>query len=260
MNILEKIISHKRSEVGNHRFNFTMGQLREQSAGQPPPPPFADALSAAPIGLIAEVKHKSPSAGVIRSPFDPAAIAADYQTAGAHCVSVLMDREFFGGGEQHFQAVRDRITLPMLYKEFVVDPWQVWHAKKLGASAVLLIAAALPETLLAGLMTEIRLANLEVLFEVHNEAELDTALKLDAPLIGINNRNLKTFETSLDTTLSLLPRIPKDSGIRVISESGIRTRDDVERLRDAGAAGILVGEQLLRQPDLQAAVHDLMGT
>jgi indole-3-glycerol phosphate synthase len=258
MNILEKIISHKRTEVGNHRFNFTMGQLREQSSGRPAPPKFADALCAAPIGLIAEVKHKSPSAGVIRDPFNPAAIAADYEAAGAQCVSVLMDREFFGGGEEDFQAVRDQINLPMLYKEFVVDPWQVWHAKKLGASAVLLIAAAMPETLLAGLMAEIRHAGLEVLFEVHNEEELKTALKLDAPLIGINNRNLKTFETSLETTLRLLPRVGKD--IRVISESGIRTREDVERLRDAGAAGILVGEQLLRQPDLQAAVRELMGT
>lgn len=258
MNILEKIISRKRSEIGNHRFHFTMGQLREQSQRRPAPPGFAEALCAAPIGLIAEVKHKSPSAGVIRDPFDPAAIAADYEAAGAQCVSVLMDGEFFGGGEAHFEAVREQIKLPMLYKEFVVDPWQVWHAKKLGASAVLLIAAAMPETLLAGLMTEIRLAGLEVLFEVHNEEELDTALKLDAPLIGINNRNLKTFETSLDTTLRLLPKVGKD--IRVISESGIRTREDVERLRDAGAAGILVGEQLLRQPDLQAAVHDLMGT
>jgi indole-3-glycerol phosphate synthase len=258
MNILEKIISRKRMEVGNHRFNFTMGQLREQANARPKPPAFADALCAAPIGLIAEVKHKSPSAGVIRDPFDPAAIAADYEAAGAQCVSVLMDGEFFGGGEEHFEAVREQIRLPMLYKEFVVDPWQVWHAKKLGASAVLLIAAALPETLLAGLMKEIQLAELEVLFEVHNEAELETALKLDAPLIGINNRDLKTFETSVDTTLRLLPKVGKD--VRVISESGIRTREDVERLRDAGACGVLVGEQLLRQPDLQAAVHDLMGT
>lgn len=258
MNTLDKIISHKRSEVGNHRFNFTMGQLREQSSGRPAPPKFADALCAAPLGLIAEVKYKSPSAGVIREPFDPAAIAAEYEAAGAQCVSVLMDQEFFGGGEEHFQAVRDQIKLPMLYKEFVVDPWQIWHAKKLGASAVLLIAAALPETLLSGLMAEIRHADLEVLFEVHNEEELDIALKLNAPLIGINNRDLKTFETSVETTLKLLPKVGKD--IRVISESGIRTREDVERLRDAGAAGILVGEHLLRQTDLQKAVHELMGT
>lgn len=257
MNILEKIISQKRMEVGSHRLNFTMGQLRQQAMARPAPPKFADALRAAPIGLIAEVKHKSPSAGVIREPFDPAAIAADYESAGAHCVSVLMDREFFGGGEDHFEAVRERIRLPMLYKEFVVDPWQVWHAKKLGASAVLLIAAALPETLLAGLMTEISLAGLEVLFEVHNEEELETALKLEAPLIGINNRNLKTFETTLDTTLRLMPKAGKN--VQVISESGIRTREDVERLRDAGAAGILVGEHLLRKPELQTAVRDLMG-
>lgn len=257
MNILEKIISHKRTEIGNQRYELSMGQLRDHAITLPDPPKFAETLCSAPIGLIAEVKHKSPSAGIIRDPFDPAAIAADYEAAGAQCVSVLMDREFFGGGEEHFKAVREQIKLPMLYKEFVVDPWQIWHARELGASAVLLIAAALPETLLSGLMTEIKLAGLEVLFEVHNEDELDIALKLDAPLIGINNRNLKTFETSLDTTLKLLPKVGKD--IRIISESGIKTREDVERLREAGAAGILVGEHLLRQPDLQAAVHDLMG-
>lgn len=257
MNILEKIIAAKRLEIGGRKVELPSGELQGRAGDTPEPPPFAAALRAAPMGLIAEVKHKSPSAGVIRADFDPPAIARDYEAAGAHAVSVLMDKEFFGGGEEHFRAVRGAVGLPMLYKEFVVDPWQIWHARHLGASAVLLIASALPPTLLEGLMVEAAMAGLEVLFEVHDAKELEIALHLGAKVIGVNNRNLKTFETKLEHTLHLLPGMPRD--VTVISESGIRTREDVERLHSAGAHGILVGEHLLRKDDLQAAVRHLLG-
>ena len=258
MNILEDIIRKKRLEIGHRRHEKLMGAVRDEAMRCPNPPPFAKNLFSAPIGLIAEVKHKSPSAGVIRDPFDPAAIAADYAAAGAQAVSVLMDETYFGGGEAHFLAARQAMDLPMLYKEFVVDPWQVWHARLLGASAVLLIAGGISEALLSGLMLEAELAGLEVLFEVHDAHELETAKRLGVSLLGINNRNLKTFETRLETTLELLPEVP--DGVPVISESGIRTHADVERLRAAGVRGVLVGEHLLRKPDLQEAVRGLMGS
>lgn len=258
MNILNEIIKHKRFEVGGFRHETLKGDIRDRAMKRPDPPPFAEALLAAPMGLIAEVKHKSPSAGVIRDPFQPAAIAAAYEAAGAQAVSVLMDEKYFGGGETHFRAVREAVKLPMLYKEFVVDPWQVWHARDLGASAVLLIAGAACESIQQGLMLEARLAKLEVLFEVHDREDLEMAKRLGAKLIGINNRNLKTFETRLETTLELLPEVPE--GVPVISESGIRSHEDVVRLQEAGVKGILVGEHLLRKPHLQQAVHELMGT
>ncbi|MCC5848071.1 MAG: indole-3-glycerol phosphate synthase TrpC [Verrucomicrobia bacterium] len=258
MNILEEIISRKRLEIGNCRHDTLVGELQDEALRTPEPKPFAESLRKAPMGLIAEVKHKSPSAGVIRDPFVPAEIAKAYASAGAHAISVLMDREFFGGGEAHFQEVRAAVDLPMLYKEFVVDPWQIWHARLIGASAVLLIAAALPETLLSGLIQEAKLAGLEVLFEVHDAEELEAAKRLEVELIGINNRNLKTFKTRLEQTLDLLPEVPE--GVTLISESGIKSADDVRRLQDAGMHGVLVGEHLLRQKDLAAAVRNLMAT
>lgn len=209
------------------------------------------------MGLIAEVKHRSPSAGVIRAPFEPAEIARAYERGGANALSVLMDEKYFGGGEAHFREVRAAVSLPMLYKEFVVDVWQVWHARALGASAILLIAAALPESELSELMAEAREAGLEVLFETHDGDELSVALRLGAELVGINNRNLRTFETRLEHTLELMDRVPE--GVTLVSESGIRTREDVERLRAAGARGVLVGEHLLRKPDVEQAVRELMG-
>lgn len=257
MNILDEIISHKRFEVGKFRHDTLFGEIRDAAMACPDPLPFADALRAAPIGLIAEVKRRSPSAGVIRDPFDPPEIAQAYENAGAQAVSVLLDQKYFGGSADDFRAVRAAIDLPMLYKEFVVDPWQIWHARKIGASAVLLIAGAVSETLLAGLILEAELAGLEVLFEVHDAEELAAAERLGVKLIGINNRNLKTFETKVAHTLGLLPQVPE--GVTVVSESGIRGAEDVARLREAGVHAILVGEHLLRRDDLQAAVRDFMG-
>lgn len=258
MNILEQILADKCLEIAARRLERPLEALREQAAARGPAPDFAAALTAAPIGLIAEVKRKSPSAGPLRMPFDPAAIASAYERGGAQAISVLMDAPYFGGGEDAMRAVREAVALPLLYKEFVVDPWQVWHAAALGASAVLLIVAALEPETLAVLLAEVRASGLMPLVEVHDEDDLDLALAAGAPCIGINNRNLKTFVTDLDTTCRLAARAP--AGCLLISESGIRSADDVHRLRAAGARGVLVGEHLLRQPDLETAVRNLMGT
>jgi indole-3-glycerol phosphate synthase len=221
-------------------------------------PSLIDALRASPMGLIAEVKHKSPSAGVIRKPFEPAAIARAYVGAGAHGISVLMDEVFFGGGQDHFLAVRKAVPAPLLYKEFVVDEWQVWHAATLGASAVLLIAAALGAEEMRRLMDTCRDARVEPLVEVHDDEEMKRVVDMGAPCIGINNRDLRTFKVSLDTTFRLRELAPKST--LVVSESGIKSCNDIARLKAAGVGAVLVGEQLLRQPDPGHAVRELMGS
>jgi indole-3-glycerol phosphate synthase len=230
--------------------------VRQQAAAVPRPVPFREALLAAPLGLIAEIKRRSPSKGDIRAGLDPAEMARCYQQAGAQAISCLMDEPFFGGGEDDFRAARAACTLPMLYKEFVVDPWQVWHAASIGASAVLLIAAALKRSVLDDLIAAADDAGLEVLLEVHSREELLAVKDCPVACIGINNRNLKTFEVTLATTLSLLADVPE--GVAVISESGIHGPDDVARLFEAGIQGLLVGEHLLRQADVAKAIQELM--
>lgn len=257
MNILDQIIAAKREEVDTRRRETALSLLQEQGLARPLPVSLMSAMRSPSMGLIAEVKHRSPSAGVIRQPFRPAEIAAAYEMGGAHGISVLMDGPYFGGGEEHFREVREAVRLPMLYKEFVVDSWQVWHARSLGASAVLLIAAALPEEELHRLMVEVYMAGMEVLFEVHNEAEMEMANRLGAPFVGINNRDLKTFVTTLETTHRLASGAPR--GATLISESGIRDAQDVQQLHDWGIQGLLVGEHLLRKSDLVQAVQDLLG-
>lgn len=270
MNILDEIIASKRREIETPGYFRALdaavenlphvGTSCDACDGLParrPAPDFIAALKSVPVGLIAEVKRKSPSAGPIREPFDPAAIVRAYETSGAQAVSCLMDATYFGGGEEQWKAVRAATTLPMLYKEFVIDPRQIFHAEALGASAVLLIVAALDDTELKKFIRLIEASGMTALVEVHTEEEMKRAAAAGAPCIGINNRNLKTFETRLETTLELCELAPKDSTL--ISESGIRTAEDVRRLGEAGIAAVLVGESLLRQPDLQSAVHSLMG-
>ena len=254
MNLLEQICADKRLEIGVRRTVRSLEALRDLPAA--PPSPFAAALRAAPMGLIAEVKHRSPSAGVIRAPFVPADIARSYQAAGAHALSVLVDGKYFGGGEEPFREVRAAVPLPLLYKEFVVDPWQAWHARALGASAVLLIVSALDDAELESLAAEVRAAGLEVLVEVHDAPEMRRAAALGFELIGINNRNLKTFVTTLDTTAELAPLAP--AGCTLVSESGIRDAADVRRARACGAHAVLVGEHLLRKPDVEAATRAML--
>lgn len=256
MSILDEILSRKRRDLDEWRVRRPVTALRRQAGERPPPPDFTASLRSVPVALIAEVKRRSPSAGLIRDPFHPAEIARAYERAGARAVSVLIDAPFFGGGEADFREVREAVALPMLYKEFVVDRWQVAHAAAIGASAVLLIVAALRREELRQLSDDIRRAGMCPLVEVHDRAELDLALESGAECIGINNRDLRTFETRIDTTLRLLPDVP--ASVLAVSESGIRSADDVRRLAGAGVRAVLVGEHLLRQPDLDAAVRGLM--
>ncbi|NOU35938.1 MAG: indole-3-glycerol phosphate synthase TrpC [Kiritimatiellaceae bacterium] len=269
MNILDEIIANKRREIETPGYFQTLetvienlphvGTSCDACDGKPAreaTPGFIAALKAVPIGLIAEVKRKSPSVGLIREPFDPASIAQAYETSGAQAISCLMDANYFGGGEEQWRAVRAATKLPMLYKEFVVDLRQIFHADALGASAVLLIVAALDDAELKKYIRLTEASGMTALVEVHTEEEMKRAVAAGAECIGINNRNLKTFETKLETTLQLRKLAPKNCTL--ISESGIRTADDVKILRDAGIAAILVGESLLRQPDVAVAVKTLM--
>jgi indole-3-glycerol phosphate synthase len=249
-------VAHKRQEIAARRQQAPVETLRERALQREAPAPFEAALRAAPIGLIAEVKHKSPSAGVIRDPFEPAVIARMYQRAGAQAISVLMDERYFGGGEAHFQAVRQSVALPLLYKEFVVDPWQIWHAASLGASAILLIAGVLDRPALEDFVEECRAARLEPLVETHDRDDMLKITGLPIRCVGINNRDLRTFTVALETTLRLKEMAP--DGSTVISESGIHSADDVLRLRQAGIHAVLVGEHFLRAADPERAVRGLM--
>lgn len=257
MNILRKIVADKRREIVLRRERISLREIEKRAAETPAPVDFPAALKSAPIGLIAEVKRRSPSAGIIRTPFDPAKIAQSYERGGAQALSVLMDGPYFGGGEADFRTVRSAVKLPMLYKEFVVDPWQVAHARSIGASAVLLIVAALPRKTLSELYRLVLSTGLTPLVEVHDQRELTVAKSLGAVCIGVNNRNLKTFETKLETTFRLASRMPR--GGCLVSESGIASPEDVVQLREAGAQAVLVGEHLLRQRVLSRAVKSLMG-
>jgi indole-3-glycerol phosphate synthase len=256
MNILEQIVADKRLEVAEQKKVRPLEVLQGEVQGLENRPDFVGALRASPMGLIAEVKRRSPSAGLIRDPFDPAGIAKAYEVNGASAVSCLMDSKYFGGGVEDFSCVRNVIGLPMLYKEFVIDPWQVVHARVMGASAVLLIVGALSDRELLSLIEQSHALDLGTLIEVHDRDEMLRALDAGADCIGINNRNLKTFVTTLETTYELAALAP--AGCTLVSESGIKTPEDVVLLKKAGAQAILVGESLLRQPSPGEAAKQLM--
>jgi len=269
MNVLKEIIEHKRHEIETTGYFQALETVLENipHLGEKAPPcgekvpkdrvpDFIAALKSAPVGLIAEVKRKSPSAGTLREPFDPAVIARAYETAGVQAISCLMDRTYFGGGVEQWRAVRTATTLPLLYKEFVIDPRQIFHAEALGASAVLLIVAALTDKELRSFIGLVEASGMTPLVEVHTAEEMNRAVDAKATCIGINNRNLKTFETHLETTLHLRELAPKECTL--ISESGIRTAEDIRVLHEAHIAAVLVGESLLRQPDLKEAVKSLI--
>lgn len=256
MNILAKIVENKKKELVFFKSRCPEDILKPMSRKLVTRPDFLESLRSVPMGLIAEVKRRSPSAGSIRADFDPAQIARAYETAGAQAISVLMDQKFFGGGAEDFRIVRHAVALPLLYKEFVIDSWQVWHAASLGASVVLLIAAVLDDRQIESMVACCREAGVEPLVEVHDEEEMRRVAALGLRCIGVNNRDLKTFKVSIKTTLKLKELAPPDCTL--ISESGIRSAEDVAQLREGGIHAILVGEHLLRQKDIEQGVSQLM--
>ncbi len=257
MNLLEKIVEDKREEINQLKESLTLEYMKSSASIRRAPPDFCEALRSVPMGLIAEIKRKSPSAGDIRPDLRPDLLAAQYEEGGAQAISLLVDKKYFGGQESDFVMVREAVNIPILYKEFVLDPWQIWHAASIGASAVLLIAAALPDDTLRELLECAEKAGLTPLVEVHTEDEMARAAAAGATCIGINNRDLTTFEVSLETTFRLSDQAPE--GCMLISESGIRSAEDISRLHAAGVRGVLVGEYLVRQEDVGRAIRDLMG-
>lgn len=255
MTILERILEVKRAEVAAAKRARPQSALEQQTF--PPVRDFVGALRAKNPAVIAEVKRASPSKGVLRQDFDPAAIAASYEKGGAACMSVLTDAEFFQGSPAHLEAARAACALPALRKDFVIDPYQVLESRAMGADCILLIAACLSPAQMAELEAAAHELRMAVLVEVHDGAELEQALRLKTPLIGVNNRNLRTFETRLETTLELLPRVPAER--LVVAESGILARRDVARLQDGGVRAFLVGEAFMRAPDPGQALADLFG-
>jgi indole-3-glycerol phosphate synthase len=256
--ILDKIVATKRDEIARARAARPESALREGLAAASPPRDFFAALCGGPPArLIAEVKKASPSAGVIRADFDPVAIAQTYRRHGASCLSVLTDEPYFQGSLEYLRRIRAAVDLPVLRKDFIIDPYQVLEARAAGADAVLLIAECLPGGLLGELHDAIVALGMTPLVELYEPENLPRVLEAGARLVGVNNRDLKTFQTDLEHTIRLRPRIPGDRV--VVGESGIRTRADVERLQAAGVGAILVGESLMRQPDIGAAVDALLG-
>ena len=263
--ILEKIVWEKDREIAASRDRVSLDQLKRQVAELPPPRDFVAALRAScrKPAVIAEVKKASPSKGVIRADFDPVAIARGYATGGASCLSVLTDKTFFQGGFDVLVAVREAVDLPLLCKEFILSPYQLYQARAAGADAALLIAAILEDADLGYLLKVARSLGLAALVEVHDAQEMERVLRLEGvPMIGINNRDLSTFHTDLATT----ERLTADYGQRIrasktllVSESGLANRDDLDRVLSAGADAVLVGEALMRQADVSAALEVLIG-
>ena len=257
--ILDTILARKREEVAARRERTSLFELKARAASAPPLRGFADAvaakIAAGQAAVIAEVKKASPSKGVIRADFDPAAIARSYAAGGAACLSVLTDVDFFQGADEYLVAARDACALPVLRKDFIVDAYQLYEARVLGADCVLLIAAALDDAQLSEYAFIADELGMDVLVEVHDIDELGRALPIPARLLGINNRNLKTFEVSLQTTLELKVAVPADRVL--VTESGILARADVALMRDNAIHAFLVGEAFMRQPDPGVALSDL---
>ena len=249
--ILNKILAVKREEVAAGLASKSMAALRAEAAAQSAPRDFVGAIrakiAAGQSAVIAEVKKASPSKGVLRADFRPAEIAASYEAGGAACLSVLTDRQFFQGDPEYLKAARSACRLPVLRKDFIIDPYQVVEARAMGADAILLIVAALELPAMQALEALAHELGMAVLVEVHDAAELDLALQLKTPLLGINNRNLRTFEVSLAATVAQLPRIPADR--IVVTESGILSPADVALMRGQGVNAFLVGEAFMRAPD-----------
>ncbi len=257
--ILKKIIQTKHSEVAERLIKKPRAEIERELASVDVPRPFIEAMKRKQVqglpAIIAEIKKASPSKGVIREQFDPESIATSYQQYGAACLSVLTDALYFQGHEEYLIAARSAVALPVIRKDFIVDAYQVAESRWIGADCILLIVSALDDRQLSALYQQSRDLGMDVLVEVHDAEELDRALTLDAELIGINNRNLRTFETSLDTTLSLLDRIPSDR--LVVTESGIHQAEHVKKMRDHDVHAFLVGEAFMRADDPGIALNTL---
>jgi indole-3-glycerol phosphate synthase len=247
MTVLDEILAHKRQEVAASIRDVPPAEMRARAEAALPPRDFVRAIAGPPVRIIAEVKRASPSAGTIRPDADPAATARLYEEAGAAAVSVLTDQRYFSGSAGDLQAVREAVGLPVLRKDFVVDPYQVYEARAIGADAVLLIAGTLPGDELASLGRLVYQLGMTALFEAHTAEQVDEVLTAGARVVGINNRDLKTLKVDLETTLRLRPRIP--AGVVVVGESGIDTPADVLRVRAANVHAILVGTALMASPD-----------
>ena len=262
MDILKTILSRKTEEIAERSRRVSLQVLRERAATAESIRNFAGALraklSAGLPAVIAEIKKASPSKGLLREDFDPPAIARSYERHGAACLSVLTDADFFQGCEAYLQQARAACGLPVLRKDFIIDPYQVYEARAIGADCILLIVAALDDASMRELAQLATALHMDVLVEVHDADELQRALLLDTPLIGINNRNLRTFETRLETTFALLEQIP--AGRIVVTESGIHSRDDVALMRSKGVQAFLVGEAFMRAADPGEALATIFST
>ena len=259
--ILRKILARKREEIAARAARLPLAELRSRAQAAPPTRGFVSAIrtriAAGRPAVIAEIKKASPSKGLLRADFNPAEIAQSYERHGATCLSVLTDRDFFQGDDTHLLQARAACALPVLRKDFTVDPYQVYEARAIGADCILLIVAALDDASMRELAALASNVGLDVLVEVHDAGELERALALDTPLIGINNRDLRTFEVRLETTLGLVAQIPKDR--IVVTESGIHASADVVRMRQNGVNAFLVGEAFMKVPDPGARLAQLFG-
>ncbi len=253
--ILDEIMTHHRERLPRVMAEVPLADLRAMAAVAPPPRDFVAALRGPGVALLAECKKASPSKGLIVPHYDPVRLARAYEKGGARAISVLTDTRHFQGTLEHLRDVREAVRLPVLRKDFMIDPYQVYEARAIGADAILLIAACLADGQMAELEALALGLGMAVLVEVHDGAELDRALRLKTPLVGINNRNLRSFDTTLDTTLGLLADVPADR--LLVTESGIASRADVQRLRAAGVQAFLVGETFMRADDPGLALAEL---
>ena len=255
--VLNRIVEARRAAIAHRQKSVPETVLRFGAKQAEPVRDFAAALSRDAINVIAELKKASPSRGVIRSEFDPVSLAKGFETAGAAALSVLTEEQFFQGDLKHLKVARAAVAIPVLRKDFIVDPWQVWEARATNADSFLLIVAALDDVRLAELLALGRELGMEPLVEVHTREELARALAVGARILGVNNRDLRTLEVRVETSYELIEAVPDEC--IAVAESGLRTHDDLKRLRSAGFDAFLIGEHLMRQPDPAAALRSLLG-